>query len=63
MNYNDIAKLMILELKGYNQSDQQIATKLSISRQALHRRKKSNTLTTNDITILAEWIKEFVKNT
>lgn len=57
MDYNYIAKLIVGELKGmYFCNDYQIATRLGISRQAYARRRDTNSLTTEDITILSAWL-------
>jgi len=57
MNFNDIAKDIVEELKTlYRRTDTEIAERLGISRQAYLRRRDKNTLTTEDITILSAWL-------
>lgn len=57
MNFNDIAKDIIEELKTlYRRTDTEIAERLGISRQAYLRRRDNNKLTTEDISSLSAWL-------
>ena len=57
MDYNKIADEIIAELKQHaKRTDNEIAQRLGISRQAYLRRKDNNALTTENITVLSAWL-------
>lgn len=57
MDYNQIARDIILELKVHaRRTDAEIAQSLGISRQAYIRRRNTNSLTTENITVLSAWL-------
>lgn len=56
MDYNQLAQDIISELKGHSRSDAEISGRLGISRQAYIRRRDTNSLTTENITVLSAWL-------
>lgn len=57
MDYNAIATDIIAELKHHaRRTDGEIAIRLGISRQAYIRRRNTNALTTENITVLSAWL-------
>lgn len=57
MDFNAVARDIVAELKTYaRRTDGEIAKRLGISRQAYIRRRGTNTLTTENITVLSAWL-------
>lgn len=57
MDYNQIAQDIVAELKSVGRrTDAEIAERLGISRQAYIRRRNTDSLTTENITVLSAWL-------